>query len=62
MDVDEARRDEPPFRVELTSATFGHLANGDDSVAINADVRRDRFSAEPVDDETIADHKVMRHG
>ena len=42
-----------PLRVEFTSAAFGHLADGDDSVAIDADIRRDRFRAEPVDDETM---------
>lgn len=58
VDVDEARRDREPARVDLHVATMGHGAERDDPLAAHADIRPQPGRARAVEHRAAPNHQV----
>ena len=59
VNVDEARRDQQPRRVDLVAAGGSDAADGSDAVAVDRDVAGEGGAPAAVDDGAAADDKIM---
>ena len=61
VQVDEAGGDRMAAGVDFFDALGGYVAHGNDGVAVDGDIRGERFGAGAVHDGAVADYEIMCH-
>ena len=59
VNVDEARRDQRPCRVDLSTTTAGDLADRSDNALVDGHIRRTLRGTGTVDDRTTTYHQIV---